>query len=396
MVIWHPLHSWFPSPVPARMLPAGPHRVFPALDQDWRHLIPGYEACVAFTQMGLPFHSVLEGSHDTEPDHERIPEDLKDGRSIVLLQPHEVMPRLARLMVALRATFFGPFFKESSYLFMTEGLGRPGMALHHDGDTHCFWLQLEGRRTVTLGPPAAEGSEIEPDSIDPSGPGWTTLELTPGSLFYMAPRILHRVVCRERSLALSLTLEPLRGSEVLSEWLERVCETNPAILADLPRVDEAAAFGSRLESNLLTLVMLARQLPYQGNRFFLESLTEWPVAEGRAVRALPGVSEPFPVPPPDSSKLWTHRPAGVWFDEAGTPRLVAEETTIPISGPLDPPLLDQLRIMSCGERSVWGRADSTLAVRLESEGVLSRHDLPVLIYPDDVDSLEGWDFRKSE
>jgi hypothetical protein len=308
------------------MRPARPHRVFPALDQDWRHLIPGYAACVAFTQMGLPFHSVLEGSHDTEPDHERIPEDLKAGRSIVLLQPHELMPRLARLMVALRATFFGPFFKESSYLFMTEGLGRPGMALHHDGETHSFWLQLEGRRTVTLGPAAAEGSEIEPESVDPNGPDWTTLELTPGSLFYMAPWTLHRVVCHERSLALSLTWEPLQDAEVLSAWLDRISGSGAATLANLARAEESSVFATQLESSLQSLAALARELPHEGSRLFAESLAEWPLAEGRAIRALPGASDSFPALEDHPSRVWVHRPAGVWSDPSGQSQLVAGES----------------------------------------------------------------------
>jgi hypothetical protein len=52
--------------------------------------------------------------------------------------------------------------------------------------------------------------------------------------------------------------------------------------------------------------------------------------------------------------------------------------------------------MSCTDRSKWTGVASKLLRRLEAEGIVARHDLPLLIYPDDVDSLEGWDFTPEE
>jgi hypothetical protein len=106
-------------------------------------------------------------------------------------------------MVALRARL-GPLGDAASYLFVVEGRGREGMGLHHDGDVDAFWLQLEGHRTITLGPAVPRGT---PENIDasPRGRGWRTVALPPGSLLHVPARTPHRVVCRERSLALTLT-----------------------------------------------------------------------------------------------------------------------------------------------------------------------------------------------
>ena len=76
-------------------------------------------------------------------------------------QIHQVLPRVARLMAALRATLFGPGREETSFLFIVNGKGRQGMGLHHDGPVDSVWVQLEGRRTVTTGqqvPPGTRGS----------------------------------------------------------------------------------------------------------------------------------------------------------------------------------------------------------------------------------------------
>ncbi len=121
-------------------------------------------------------------------------------------QVHQVLPRLMRLMVALRVAFLGPFREECSFLFLVYGRGRTGMGLHHDGDVDSFWLQLEGRRTVTIGPPVARRTPPDLRHGPPAGdPDWTTCELRPGSLLYLPPRTPHEVVCHTRSLALSLT-----------------------------------------------------------------------------------------------------------------------------------------------------------------------------------------------
>src|SRR5688572_24447848 len=105
-------------------------------------------------------------------------------------------------MVALRAALLGPAREECSFLFLVEGRGREGMGLHHDGEVDGVWIQLEGRRTVTLGPPVSRGAPEELDTV-PDTRGWQTLSLSPGSLLYLPARTPHRVVCHERSLALT-------------------------------------------------------------------------------------------------------------------------------------------------------------------------------------------------
>ena len=122
-------------------------------------------------------------------------------------QIHQVLPRLMRLMVALRAELLGPSREECSFLFLAEGQGREGMGLHHDGEVDAFWLQLEGRRTITIGPPVSRRAPQDlPESEMARRPGdWRTLELGPGTLFYMPARTPHRVVYYGRSSALSLT-----------------------------------------------------------------------------------------------------------------------------------------------------------------------------------------------
>src|SRR5206468_429646 len=102
-------------------------------------------------------------------------------------------PRLARLMVTIRVALIGPSREECSFLFAVEGRGREGIGLHHDGDVNAFWLQLEGRRTVTIGPPVRPRAPLDlPDSFAASGgAGWRTLDLPPGSLFHLPPRTPH-------------------------------------------------------------------------------------------------------------------------------------------------------------------------------------------------------------
>jgi hypothetical protein len=110
-----------------------------------------------------------------------------------------------RLMVALRVGVVGAGRDECSFLFLVDGRGREGLGLHHDGDVVSFWMQLEGRRTVTLGPPVPRGTPQDLANRAARAPGFTTRTLPPGSLLYLPPRTPHRVVCHERSLALSLT-----------------------------------------------------------------------------------------------------------------------------------------------------------------------------------------------
>lgn len=154
---------------------------------------------------GLPFQIAAERRYDRSGRAARLRPALATGKTVFLPQAHQVLPRVTRLIVALRAAFMGAGREECSFLFLVEGTGREGLGLHHDGDVHAFWLQLEGRRTLTSGPPVPRGTPQElPDAWTERG-AFTTRALAPGSLLYLPPRTPHRVVCYERSLALSLT-----------------------------------------------------------------------------------------------------------------------------------------------------------------------------------------------
>jgi len=205
-----PLDSWFAT---ARALADFRRRTLGrravlrrARDGAWRTLAPDFDGAVALARVGAPFQTALDRHYDRSGDPRRLPAALRDGATVYFPQIHQLLPRVMRLMVALRATLLGPFREECSFLFLVEGRGREGLGLHHDGAVDAFWLQLEGRRTVTLGPPLAAGArqDLDPRVIVP-GRGWRTIELPPGSLLHLPPRTPHAVVCHGRSLALSLT-----------------------------------------------------------------------------------------------------------------------------------------------------------------------------------------------
>ena len=231
-------------------------------------------------------------------------------------------------MAQLRATLFGPGREECSFLFLVNGKGRQGLGLHHDGDVDSVWLQLEGRRTVTTGPPVSRGTSSD---LDESiiGRGWITRSLAPGSLFYLPPRTPHRVVCHGRSLALSLT------------WKVR-----PA--------------------------------PLRGDRARRAS-TSWEVTSGRAE----------PVPRESANTLWTQVPvcAGrldrrqrdfpLWVP-GGPVRLPARCHAV----------ARRLATMPALRRSRLGAA----ARPLLDAGVLGSRDLPLRIVPARPKTLDGWRF----
>jgi hypothetical protein len=370
--------------------------VYEPLDQAWQELLPGYESCVAFTRTGLPFHAVIEGSHDERPRPAQIPAALRAGKSIILLQPHEVMPRLMRLVVALRAAFFGAFFDESSYLFMTEGKGKPGMKPHHDGEAHSFWLQLAGKRTVTVGPQVPPGTRTEPEALDLLGPGWTTLELGPGSLFYLQPRVLHSVVCHERSLALSLTWELLPGDEVLGAWLEKAAPTRPELFRELPAARAASDLGKAIEECLHGLTDALASLGPIGPQLYAEFLTRWSTVPGTPLHSLPGASGPLPPARADPALLWAQRPALFLAGRQGRSRLVADQVSLSLRRRLDAGHAQELPFMPCWSARDWEEADPRLLRRLLSAGLLAGQDLPVLIQPEDIESLSGWQFGSYE
>ena len=85
---------------------------------------------------------------------------------------------------------------------VSPGFDSSDLGFHHDGAVHAFWLQLEGRRTVTIGPPVPPRTPLDlPDTVaGRDAARWRTIDLEPGSLFHLPPRTPHRVVCHRRSL----------------------------------------------------------------------------------------------------------------------------------------------------------------------------------------------------
>ena len=193
-------------------------------DAGWRSIGPTFESALAMAAAGLPFQIAADRRYDRSGDPRRLPDAVATGKTVFLPQVHQALPRLARLMVALRAAFFGPFREECSFLFAVRGQGREGMGLHHDGDVDSIWLQLEGRRTVTLGARVPPGTPEEMSDGRTAAHG-RTLDLGPGTLFSMPSSTPHRVVCHGRSLAVSLTWARARkrrpgvsAAEALATW----------------------------------------------------------------------------------------------------------------------------------------------------------------------------------
>ena len=207
-MIVSPLATWFDGERGQR---AFRHRqlgkrpvVLAPRDREWRSIAPRFPEAVTMAGSGLPFQIVADRRYDRSADSRRLRGALAAGTTVFLPQVHQVLPRLMRLMVALRVAFLGPFREECSFLFLVNGRGRTGMGLHHDGDVDSFWLQLAGRRTVTIGPSVAPRTRPDLRRAPPADdPAWTTCELRAGSLFYLPPRTPHEVVCHTRSLALS-------------------------------------------------------------------------------------------------------------------------------------------------------------------------------------------------
>lgn len=198
--------------------------ILPPRDAAWRSIAPPFEGALVMAASGIPFQIAADRRYDRSGDPRRLSGALAAGKTVFLPQAHQVLPRLARLMVALRAAFFGSFREECSFLFAVQGRGREGMGLHHDGDVDSVWLQLEGRRTVTLGPRVPRGTPEDMTDGRP-GDGWRTLDLTPGTLLSLPSRTPHRVVCHGRSLAISLTWARARkrrpgvsAAESLAAW----------------------------------------------------------------------------------------------------------------------------------------------------------------------------------
>jgi cupin superfamily protein len=320
--------------------------VLPARDGLWRDIAPGWADCVRLARAGLPFHVVAERRYDRSGDARRLAPALARGATVYLPQAHEALPRVARLMVAIRAEVLGPFRDECSFLFLVEGRGREGMGLHHDGPLDAFWLQIEGHRTVTVGPRvgARTPADMDGDLARQGGAGWRTVDLEPGTLFYLPPFTPHRVICRGRSLALSLTWSRPRRA------------------------------GS-------------------SERARVSSLATWPVTSGRA-RAVP----------PASERLWTQVPAVLETGRAhglrathgdrgqsGPARLWTHAGRIDLPASARP-LARALASMPSLPRSVRRGRHARTVETLLNHGVLDARDLPDAIVPANPAALDGWRF----
>lgn len=300
-------------------------------DRQWRRIAPSWTDCLRLARAGLPFHVVANRRYDRSGNARTLGRALDSGATIYLPQVHEALPRVARLMVAIRATLLGPFRDEVSFLFMVEGHGREGMGLHHDGRVDAFWLQLEGRRSVTIGPPVRPGTpeDLPDDRLERDASRWRTLDLAPGTLFYLPPFTPHRVICRARSLALSLT------------W-------------SAPRRARRSARARAL------------------------SLASWPVASGRAVG----------IPPPSAAYLWSQVPA---VPDGRGVSLVTPEGRIDLPRSARA-LARRLAAMPSIPRAMLRGPQRAAVAALVAHGVLDARDLPEAIVPANPRALDGWRF----
>jgi hypothetical protein len=301
-------------------------------DAAWRALAPGFERVRRLARSGVPVHVVAARRYRRAPSRRQLDRASASGATVYLPQVHQLLPRVMRLMVALRATCLGPFREECSFLFLVQGRSRPGMGLHHDGGVHGFWVQLEGRRTVTIGPAVRPGTALDLNATRAqSAPsGWWTRDLEPGTLLYLPPYTPHAVLCRGRSLALSLTWSARRR----------------------PRASIPAA------------------------------LAEWDVTSGHAE----------PRPRRSRSRLWTQVPAVA----GPLDRRKARFPLWTPAGPLWLPatarrLAHHLSCMPSLTRAE-ARQQGNGITALVTHGILGDEDLPLLVVPQDLGDLDGWHF----
>jgi hypothetical protein len=315
--------------------------VLPPRDTAWRAIVPRFDAALAMARTGVPFHTAVERRYDRRSDPGTLPRALRDGRTIFFPQIHQVLPRLARLMVALRVALVGPGRAECSFLFAVQGQGREGLGLHHDGPVDAFWLQLEGRRTVTIGPPVAPRTPADlPDALSTrGGRRWRTLDLAPGSLFHLPPRTPHRVVCHGRSLAVSLTWRspPTRGTRA------------PASRGD--------------------------------SRGATRRLAAWDVVAGRASA----------IPRPSRDRLWVQVPVVAGRIDRGRGEFTlrtADGGAVRLPGRVHRWAAGLAVMPSVNRRDV---PPAALEPLLRS-GILAPVDLPLAVTPEHPRALDGWRF----
>lgn len=378
-----PLLTWFPDRGALARFRRGragrSHEVLAPRDEAWRTIVPGYREAVAMAASGLPFQVVADRRYDRSGDPRRLRAALASGKTVFLPQVHQVLPRLMRLMVALRVELLGPFREECSFLFATEGHGREAMGLHHDGEVDQFWLQLEGRRTVTLAPPLPAGAPQDAPPGRGRGGGWRTLRLAPGSLLYMPPRTPHRVLCHERSLAVSLTWKTLDPRDAV----EALLDTGGAPgHREGSRSARACPSPARYAALVRAVLRRAGAAPVRRSamvRAHALGLTTWDVVSGRAE----------PIPAETAASLWTQVPVHPVPPDRGRPVLLVEggaELRLP---PLARPLAARLATMP--RLTLVGSPPEPVRLLME-RGILAPRDLPLRVVPSDPAALDGWRF----
>src|SRR5262245_31448695 len=119
-----PLSTWFSDPSALRRfrrrhLGRAP-AVLPPRDGAWRSSAPRFSEWRALGRSCLPFQIVAERRYDRSGDPRRLGPALSAGKTVFFPQIHQVLPRLMRLMVALRAELLGSSREECSFLFLAD------------------------------------------------------------------------------------------------------------------------------------------------------------------------------------------------------------------------------------------------------------------------------------
>src|SRR5918996_3278477 len=112
-----PLATWFAGPSAlarfrARRLGRAPIVLRPR-DRAWHAIAPDFATAVAMAEAGAPFQIAAERRYDRSGDPRRLRAAPAAGAPGFLPQVHHVLPRLARLMVALRVGLLGPLREET-------------------------------------------------------------------------------------------------------------------------------------------------------------------------------------------------------------------------------------------------------------------------------------------
>src|SRR5262245_42532382 len=100
-----PLSTWFASPRAEERFRRRTFRRSPVVlaprDGEWRSIAPGLREWPHIAGEGLPFQIAAERRYDRSGDARRLPPALAAGKTVYFPQIHQVLPRLARLMVAI-------------------------------------------------------------------------------------------------------------------------------------------------------------------------------------------------------------------------------------------------------------------------------------------------------